>query len=66
MNIKRIIAVLCVSLGVFFTGMMILNFWGIFPLEEKNVIGKLVLTSGALSAGFLALLAVLKLIEDKK
>jgi len=65
-KIKRIIAILCVGFGVFFVGMLILNFWGVFTIEDRSLNGKLVLTSGALSAGFLALLVVLKLIEDKK
>ena len=66
MKIKRIIAILCVSLGMFFTGMLILNFWSVFTIQDNSTAGKLVLTSGALSAGFLALLAVLRLAEDKK
>ncbi len=65
-KLKRIIAILCVSFGIFFTGMLILNFWGVFTIEDASLHGKLVLTSGALSAGFLALLIVLKLVEDKK
>jgi len=66
MKIKRIIAVLCVAFGIFFTGMLILNFWGVFTIQDNSMAGKLVLTSGALSAGFLALLVVLKLVEDRK
>lgn len=66
MKIKRIIAVLCVAFGIFFTGMLILNFWGVFQLQGKPLIDKLVPTSGALSASFLALLVVLKLVEEKK
>lgn len=65
-KVKRIVAILCVSFGVFFTGMLILNFWGVSTIQENFLTGKLVLTSGALSAGFLALLVVLKLAEDKK
>ncbi|MCL5010828.1 MAG: hypothetical protein M1127_01290 [Patescibacteria group bacterium] len=66
MKIKRLIALLCVSLGIFFTGMLILNFWGVFTIQDNSLAGKLVFTCGALSAGFLALLVVLKLMEDKK
>jgi uncharacterized membrane protein (Fun14 family) len=66
MKIKRVIAVLCVAFGIFFAGMLILNFWGVFTIQDKSLAGKLVLTSGVLSAGFLALLVVLRLVEDKK
>jgi len=66
MNFKRIIAILCVALGMFFAGMLILNFWGFFTIQDNSLSGKLVLTTGVLSAGFLALLAVLKLVEEKK
>ena len=66
LKVKRIVAVLCIAFGIFFTGMLILNFWGVFTIQDNSLAGKLVLTSGALSVGFLALLVVLKLMEEKK
>jgi len=67
--IKRVIALLTIAFGAFFTAMMLLQLWlpsiapGNYPDSSIN---KLIPTTGILSTAFLALLAVLKLIEEKK
>ncbi|MDD5738698.1 MAG: hypothetical protein PHY72_02090 [Candidatus Pacebacteria bacterium] len=68
MKIKRIIALIAVAFGAFFTAMMLLNVWSTrFQTNLDNtIIGKLILTSGMISIAFIALLVALKLMEDKK
>ncbi|MDD5433597.1 MAG: hypothetical protein PHE77_03010 [Candidatus Pacebacteria bacterium] len=65
---KKIIALFAVSFGVFFTAMMLWNVWSTDVQVALNgtLIGKLVLTTGMLSAAFIAFLVVLKLVEDRK
>ena len=68
MKLKRIIALIAVGFGAFFTAMMLWNVWSADFQATLNgaLIGKLMLTTGMLSVAFIALLVVLKLMEDKK
>lgn len=68
MKFKRIIALIAIAFGAFFTAMMLLNVWSTsFQANlDSTLIGKLMLTSGMLSVAFIALLVALKLMEEKK
>ncbi len=68
MQFKRIIALIAVAFGAFFTAMMLLNLWSknIQNAFDGSLIGKTVLSAGMLSVAFIALLIVLKLVGDKK
>ncbi|MDD4989841.1 MAG: hypothetical protein PHW31_00850 [Candidatus Pacebacteria bacterium] len=68
MQFKRIIALIAVAFGAFFTAMMLLNLWSqnIQNAFDGSPIGKTVLSAGMLSVAFIALLIVLKLAENKK
>ena len=68
MNFKRIVALFAVAFGVFFTAMMLLNVWSqtIQASFDKSILGKMTLSTGMLSVAFIALLIVLRLMEEKK
>ncbi len=68
MKLKKIIALIATAFGAFFSAMMLLNVWSVNFQAALNgtLIGKLVLTTGMLSVALIALLVVLKLMEDKK
>ncbi len=68
MKFKRIIALIAIAFGIFFTAMMLWNVWSAnFQASlDGTLIGKLVLTAGMISVAFIALLVVFKLVEDKK
>ncbi len=68
MKLKRIVALITVAFGAFFTAMMLLNVWSknMQNAFDGSLVGKIVLSSGMLSAAFIALLIVLKLAENKK
>ncbi len=68
MKLKRIVALITVAFGAFFTAMMLLNLWSknIQNAFDGSLIGKTVLSAGMLSVAFIALLIVLKLVGDKK
>ncbi len=68
MQPKRIVALISVAFGAFFTVMMLLNVWSknMQNAFDGSRIGKIALSSGMLSVAFIALLIVLKLVEDRK
>ncbi len=68
MQPKRIVALISVAFGAFFTVMMLLNVWSknMQNAFDGSLIGKIALSSGMLSVAFIALLIVLKLVEDRK
>jgi hypothetical protein len=67
---KRLIGIITLTLGVIFTGFMLLLIWRIPPFvpggEFSPVTDQLLPTLGLLTLAFLILLVILKLIEDKK
>ncbi|MEK7103944.1 MAG: hypothetical protein AAB842_00905 [Patescibacteria group bacterium] len=68
MQFKRIISLIAVAFGAFFTAMMLLNVWSknMQNAFDGSLIGKIALSSGMLSVAFIALLVALKLMEEKK
>ncbi len=66
MQIKKIIALIVIAFGVFFTGMVLFSIWFPSIMINNSPVSKLIPTTGVISAAFLALLAVLKLIEPKQ
>ncbi|MCX6790957.1 MAG: hypothetical protein NTV62_02050 [Candidatus Gribaldobacteria bacterium] len=67
--IKRLIAVITVTLGVCFTSLMLLSIWEVGPFNMRGgeglISSKLQPTLGLLTLSFLILLCVLKLVEKK-
>lgn len=59
---KEIVALIAVGFGAFFTTTMISGVW----LNNFQNYSKIVPTAGMISVASIALLVVLKLVEDKK
>lgn len=68
-SIKRISALGAIVCGVLFTIVALLSIWEVSPfgdLGNNYMSGKLVLSFGLLTAAFIVLLVILKVIEEKK
>ncbi len=66
-KIKRIIAVIAITFGVLFTLGMLLNIWGVIEFgPDGSMINRLVPTLGVLTAAFITLLGIIRMIEEKK
>ena len=65
--IKKISATSAITFGIVFLITTFPEIWGIhYDYELEKLMSSIMGTCGVMSAGFIALLVVMKLVEDKK
>lgn len=67
LKLKKLIGLAAVTLGGSFTLLALLSIWevSVFMLYPQTIFSKLIPTLGVLTVAFMALLAVIRLMEEK-